>query len=213
VHSTIYAENYTGLVSSKSNPDFSQESLIKEVQALHKHFNSVTAVKDAFDEVKTFYEDYASFLNVKTSDPYFSAYCSKNLPFQVLYQTFVSRSFGQTQKGYREIGFREIQDLFASMYYFQAMGKTDFIKDLLEEWITKVFIKGYAYHNFFWKGKEAGKWSDDALWLVQAVSRYVKLTGDKAFLNQPFPTADGPERRLIVKLKDILRYCGEFSIG
>ncbi|MDA3852577.1 MAG: hypothetical protein PF447_15110 [Spirochaetaceae bacterium] len=211
--STIYAENYTGLVSSKSNPDFSQESLIKEVQALHKHFNSVTAVKDAFDEVKTFYEDYASFLNVKTSDPYFSAYCSKNLPFQVLYQTFVSRSFGQTQKGYREIGFREIQDLFASMYYFQAMGKTDFIKDLLEEWITKVFIKGYAYHNFFWKGKEAGKWSDDALWLVQAVSRYVKLTGDKAFLNQPFPTADGPERVLIETLKAILRYSGEFSIG
>jgi len=209
----VYVENFTGLVSSKTNKDFSEESLAKEVSALHKYFSSPDSIQTAFRDAKAFYEKYASFLKVKTSDPLFSTYVSRNLPFQVLYQTFVSRSFGQTQKGYREIGFREIQDLFASMYFFHAMGETPFIKDLLEEWISKVFTLGYTYHNFFWEGKEAGKWSDDGLWLLQAVSRYVKLTGDKKFLTEKFPTADGSERTLLETLEAIIKYSGEISIG
>jgi len=62
----------------------------------------------------------------------------------------MSRSFGQTQKGYREIGFREIQDLFASMYYFINIGYQDFVKELLFEWTANVYKMGYANHNFYW---------------------------------------------------------------
>ena len=35
------------------------------------------------------------------------------------------------------MGFREIQDLFASMYYFTAMGKSDLVKDLLTQWCSR----------------------------------------------------------------------------
>ncbi|HHU36146.1 MAG TPA: glycosyl transferase, partial [Treponema sp.] len=136
--------------------------------------------------------------------------------FQVLYQTFVSRSFGQTQKGYREIGFREIQDIFASMYYFHAQGNSQFIKQLLKEWVSQVYEFGYANHNFFWEGKEAGNWSDDALWLHQAVSRYVNLTGDHAFLDDKVSIAgssSGKERKVFDTLIAILRYSTEISIG
>jgi len=133
----------------------------------------------------------------------------------VLYQTFVSRSFGQTQKGYREIGFREIQDIFASMYYFVAMGLADFVKQLLKEWCSMVFEFGYAYHNFFWEGKEPGKWSDDALWFIQAVYRYINLTGDIGFLDETVTIAgtDGRKRSVYETIKAIINYSLRISIG
>ena len=77
-----------------------------------------------------FLQQYSDFLKVETENKIIGNYFNNNLPFQILYQTFVSRSFAQTQKGY-EMGFREIQDLFASMYYFTAMGKSDLVKGFI----------------------------------------------------------------------------------
>ena len=86
-------------------------------------------------------------------DKRFTAYVSHNLPFQVLYQTYVSRAFAWTQKSYRETGFREIQDIYASMYYLSAMGKNGLIKDLISNWVRSVFRMGYAYHDFTFQGR------------------------------------------------------------
>jgi len=83
----------------------------------------------------------AKYFQFNTGNKLFDSGFNRNLAFQVLYQTFMSRSFGQTQKGYREIGFREIQDLFASMYYFINIGYQDFVKELLFEWDGKTYIK------------------------------------------------------------------------
>lgn len=100
-----------------------------------------------------FVRNYSRFLQVSSGDENFDQFVNRNLPFQVLYQSFVSRSFCQTQKGYREIGFREIQDMYASMYYFTGMGAGGLVKSLLKEWTSMVFGLGYAYHNFFWAAK------------------------------------------------------------
>ena len=62
-----------------------------------------------------FWERYPAYLQPETGDSRFDAYVGHNLPFQVLYQTYVSRAFAWTQKSYRETGFREIQDIYASM--------------------------------------------------------------------------------------------------
>ena len=144
-----------------------------------------------------------------------NSYVNRNLPFQVFYQTFISRAFGQTQKGYREIGFREIQDLFMSMYYFAGMGRVSFIKELLREWCSNIYEFGYANHNFYWVGKEPGKWSDDALWFIQAVYRYICLTGEVSFLNEECNMADGAgkTRRVFDTIKAVIRYSSEISIG
>lgn len=206
---------FTGLVSSRGNPDHSEPSLEAEIVALLERYGEVNAVSRALDRVTAFQEEYASFLALDTGDPAFSAFANRNLPFQVLYQTFVSRSFDQTQKGYREIGFREIQDLFASMYYFNARGQSPLVRRLLLDWAAQVYEFGYANHNFFWEGKEAGKWSDDALWLHQAVCRYVLLTGDSSILAECVPTADqdGRARPLLATLAAALRYSAEISVG
>ncbi|HEY8464475.1 MAG TPA: glycosyl transferase [Bacillota bacterium] len=210
-------DNFTGLVSKQANPEFSPTSFEKELHALlDKYAMQPANLNRALEEVKSFYHHYRGFLQLKTATAAVDAYFNYNLPFQVLYQTFVSRSFCQTQKGYREIGFREIQDIFASMYYFVGIGKGDFVKSLLKEWCSKVFEFGYAYHNFFWVGKEPGKWSDDALWFIQALARYVHLTGDLGILDEDCAIAGTDpvrSRPVYETVKAILRYSGAISVG
>jgi len=213
---TATVDNFTGLVSAKANPGFAPGSLQIEIDNLLRRFDAPGSVNDALADVRKFCDTYSSFFELSTSDRDFSVYCSRNLPFQVLYQTFVSRSFAQTQKGYREIGFREIQDLFASLFYFHAQGNSRFVKQLIKEWAAQVHEFGYANHNFFWEGKEAGKWSDDALWLHQAVSRYVHLTGDLSILDDEVTVAGSDpvkKRSVFETLKAAIRYSAEISTG
>lgn len=208
------ADQYAGLISLLGE-EVSEDLIFSEVQALHNKFGNSEILDRCFEEHMNWYANYKSYLQVETQKAIFNEYINNNLPFQVLYQTFVSRSFDLTQKGYREIGFREIQDIYASMYYFMSMGEEKFVKKLLVGWIGKVLEYGYCYHNFFWNGKEAGKWSDDGLWLIQAVYRYIQYTGDIKFLEETYeiPEADGKKRSVYDTLKAIVNYSGRISVG
>ncbi|WP_139905331.1 GH36-type glycosyl hydrolase domain-containing protein [Clostridium thermarum] len=214
--SQMTIDNFTGLVSNKTNDNFNADTFKIEIQNLINKYSDGREIMKAFNKNNGFINKYRSYLQVSSGDREFDTYVNKNLPFQVLYQTFVSRSFDQTQKGYREIGFREIQDIYASMYYFIGMGEKELVKNLIKEWAEKVFEFGYAYHNFFWVGKEPGKWSDDGLWLIQAVYRYINITGDIAFLDEQCEIGGSnpvKTRSLYETMKAILRYSGEISIG
>ena len=213
---TIRIDNFTGLVSGRVDDQHGEESLEHELSRLIDRYSVDGEVDRALARNREFLARYSRYLKVRSGDALFDGYVNNNLPFQILYQTFVSRSFCQTQKGYREIGFREIQDLLASMPFFVAMGHQRFAKDLLKEWATQVFEFGYAYHNFYWEGKEPGEFSDDALWFVQAVYAYVRQTGDLSLLEEECEMAGTmPVRRRTIyeTIKAILRYSGEISIG
>ncbi|MCD8084832.1 MAG: hypothetical protein LUF28_00620 [Clostridiales bacterium] len=183
-------------------------------QARTQHLTAA-ALNRILQTVVDFWNRYPAYLVPETEDSRFNAYVGHNLPFQVLYQTYVSRAFAWTQKSYRETGFREIQDIYASMYYLSAIGENDLIKDLISNWVRNVFPMGYAYHDFTFAGKEPGDCSDDQLWLVQAVYRYVELTGDSAFLLEEYPMAgeQGGSRPLWETLMAILTYSGKISVG
>ena len=100
------------------------------------------------------------------------------------------------------------------MNYMIANGQKALVANLISKWIENVFEMGYAYHDFTWVGKEPGDCSDDQLWLVQAVYRYVNASGDHAFLNKKFKMAgSNKKRRLLDTLKQILTYSGKISIG
>jgi len=207
-------DTFTGLVSARL--DVEKRDHIDEVMALLRSFEAEGSVAAALAEVAGFQKDFSSFLQVDSGDSAVDAYINKNMPFQIFYQTFVSRSFAQTQKGYREIGFREIQDIYATMYYFTGLGRKDFVKELILEWCAKVFAFGYAFHNFYWEGKEPGNWSDDAIWLILAVNRYIQLTGDLTILDtqcQIAGEAAGVTRPLGETLDAIIKYSNEISIG
>ena len=213
---SVRADQFVCLSTDAVNPDFVENQTVQdELTALLSAYSRPEALPETLREVEAFTDKYASYLQIQSGDKNFESYVNRNLPFQVFYQTFVSRSFDWTQKGYREIGFREIQDIFASMYYFAGMGRTDFVRDLLREWAGNVYRDGYANHNFYWKGKEPGWWSDDSLWLLQAVDRYLRLTDDYAFLSEILPVAgeEGTGRALSETLRSIITYSGKISVG
>ncbi len=191
-----------------------REIFPKELAHLYERYKDPKELDRTLDKVINNEEAYASALSVHSGDRLLDTYLSKNLPFQVLYQTYVSRSFAWTQKSYRETGFREIQDLYASMFYLHAQGKDELIRKLLSSWIVNVFEFGYAYHNFTSRGKEPGMCSDDQLWLVQAVYRYILLSKDISFLMKEFPMAGSDKKRTLRDtLMAILRYSGKISVG
>ncbi len=212
----VRVDNFTCLSSDKVNEAFVNDETIKvEMSNLIERFSDINALPEVLNKVIQFTKDYSKYMKIKHEDKNFEAYVNNNLPFQVFYQTFVSRSLDWTQKGYREIGFREIQDIFASMYYFCSMGQDEFVKKLLREWISNVHMDGYANHNFYWVGKEPGWWSDDALWLLQALDRYVSLTADYAFLQEEISVAgtEGEKRSILNTIKAIITYSAKISVG
>jgi len=219
---SVRADNLTCLSSDCVNDAFEADvTPAKEVEAVAEYIKDPSNLTRDLQDVIDFAEKYSGYMKIAHADKNFEAYVNNNLPFQVFYQTFVSRSLDWTQKGYREIGFREIQDIFASMYYFAGMGRIDFVKEMLAGWIENVYEEGFTNHNFYWIGKEPGWWSDDGLWLLQALDRYLGLTGDYAFLDEEFAMAGtkekktdpGIKRKLRDTIKAIITYSGKISVG
>jgi len=219
---SVRVDNITCLSSDCVNDKFViDQTPAEEVEAVAEYIKDPANLAKDLQDVIDFAGKYSNYMKISHDDKNFEAYVNNNLPFQVFYQTFVSRSLDWTQKGYREIGFREIQDIFASMYYFAGMGRTDFVKEMLAGWIENVYEDGYTNHNFYWIGKEPGWWSDDGLWLLQALDRYLGLTDDYAFLEEEFVMAGtkvkktdaGVKRKLKDTIKAILMYSGRISLG
>ena len=218
----VRVDNITCLSSDCVNENYVVDKTpAEEAEAVANYIKNPDNLAKDLQDVIDFTGKYANYMKIEHEDQDFEAYVNNNLPFQVFYQTFVSRSLDWTQKGYREIGFREIQDIFASMYYFAGMGNTEFVKKMLAGWIENVYEDGYTNHNFYWIGKEPGWWSDDGLWLLQALDRYLGLTDDYAFLEEEFVMAGtkekktdaGVKRKLKDTIKAILMYSGRISLG
>ena len=191
-----------------------RERFDNDLSYLYEKYKNPNALTETYRKMIADNERYYSFLKVHNDDPLSDSYLSKNLPFQVLYQTYVSRSFAWTQKSYRETGFREIQDIFASMYYLHSCHQDELIKRLIASWAENVFEFGYAYHNFTIRGKEPGMCSDDQLWLIQAVYRYFTLSNDLDFLKQEIKVAGSKQKRPLYKtMEAIITYSGMISIG
>ncbi len=210
---TRRVDSFAGM--SISDPDIDVSGRFDaSLHALVNRYTDTAAADAAFRRVLDTQDNFSSYLATNTGDAEFDTYVGKTLPFQVYYQTYVSRSFAWTQKAYREIGFREIQDLYASMYYLVSADNAGLVRELITIWAKNVFRAGYANHNFTRVGKEPGECSDDQLWLVQAVYRYVTLTDDYGFLKEEIAVADGDGKRpLWDTLMAILRYSGCISVG
>ncbi len=205
------ADSYAGMVS---HDDDVTEKFLRQANNFIEKYRDPEALSDSYKKVVDFVENYSSYITFNSEDRVMSSYISKNLPFQVLYQSFVTRAFAWTNKSGRKVGFREIQDMYASMYYMTAMGNSGLARDMISQWASNVFEDGYAYHNFYWYGDGAGTGSDDQLWLMQAVYRYVMLTGDIGFVDCELPVAGSDKKRkLFDTMMAAVTYSGCISVG
>lgn len=209
---TAVADSYAGVCS---HDDDVTETFLRQSANFIEKYKNPASLTEAYNKVVDFVESYSSYITFNSEDKRLSSYISKNLPFQVLYQSFVTRAFAWTNKGGRKVGFREIQDMYASMYYMTAMGNSALAKDMISQWACNVFEDGYAYHNFYWGGDGIGVGSDDQLWLMQAVYRYVMLTGDIDFVNTQLPIAgtEDKKRSIFDTMMAAATYSGCISVG
>ena len=208
---SVTVREFVGYIAGDENVEVTLDSALK---VLCDEFTAEGRLEAALEDVKKFYSDYSSYLSVNTGNRDLDSYVNNNLPFQVLYQSFLSRSFAWTQKSFRQIGFREIQDMYPSLYYLAAMGNAPLAKEMISQWVQNVFEYGYANHNFYWNGNGAGDCSDDQLWLIQAVYRYVSHTKDTAFLDELYPIAGSDKKRSVFDtMMAAIEYSGKISVG
>ena len=212
--SELECQSFNGLISRYEGEPVTDEVFCKRIDWIASRVMDAGWGRAALHKVEDFQNKYRRAVQVQTPVAEVNRLVNAQLPFQIRYQTYVSRSFAMTQKGFRQIGFREIQDLFAALPFELAAGRKDHIRDLIGVWAGHVHSFGYADHQFYWTGVEPGRYSDDALWLFQAVGRFIDLTGDRSILDTEWPVAgEQGKRSLFETLKAILHYSGKISIG
>jgi cellobiose phosphorylase len=160
-------------------------------------YREAQAVEAALEELRAFWEDYLDALQVDTPDQSMNAMLNIHNPHQCYVTMTWSRylSYYQLGMGSRGIGFRDSsQDVMAVLASMPQEGK-EFIRTLLS------FQRrdGSAMHQFNPLTLEGDVgdsiemedrphyYSDDHLWVILAVSAYIKETGDLAFLDESVP--------------------------
>ncbi len=206
--------SFNGLVSRHEGEPVTDEVLCRRLGEMAAKAVNPSWARAGLARVRSYQDAYRSAVQIRTPCRDVDCLVNVHLPFQIRYQTYVSRSFALTQKGFRQIGFREIQDLFGALPFEVASGRKDHIRDLIGVWAGHVHRFGYADHQFYWNGVEPGRYSDDALWLFQAVGRFIDLTGDASILDIEWPVAgENGRRSLYETLRAALRYSGRISVG
>jgi cellobiose phosphorylase len=89
-------------------------------------------------------------------------------------------------------GFRDIlQDVNFNLPY-----SAETVKSALKHIATQMFLTGVSYHNFFidQPGNKSIQASDDPIWLPMAIIKYIKETGNFAFLDEKVAYAEVHEK-------------------
>jgi cellobiose phosphorylase len=164
-----------------------------KVSETAKKFRSAEAVTAAFAKLGEFWEDYLSKSWIETPDAAFNSMVNIHNPRQCHTTMNWSRylSLYQLGLGARGIGFRDsAQDVMGVL-----ASVPDDAKTLMRKLLSVQLPDGSAMHQFFPLTMEANEgdsreegdkqwYGDDHLWIIQAVSAYLKETGDYAFLTE-----------------------------
>lgn len=141
------------------------------------------------DDVKQNWAKILGAVKVRTPDPAFNLMLNGWLLYQTLSCRMWARSgFYQASGAY---GFRDqLQDSLALM-----LSRPDITREHILRSAARQFHEGDVQH---WWLPSSGtgirtRFSDDAVWLVYCVSRYVTVTGDYAILDVLVPFIDGPK--------------------
>ena len=202
----------TGYVENDEDKKFEKLHVINKEKAyeLQNKYATKEQVLKAFNELKTKWVDLLSTLNVKSDNEKFDRMVNIWNQYQCMVTFNMSRSASYYESGTgRGMGFRDsCQDLLGFLHLIPEKSR-ERIKDIA----SIQFEDGSTYHQYQPLTKRGnadigGGFNDDPLWLIAAVSQYIKETGDYTILNDPTPfnNKEGSEKPLIDHLRASLNY-------
>jgi len=162
-----------------------------------EHFRKPEEVDAALAKIGSYWQTYLSRLQVKTPDSGLNSMINVHNPRQCYMTYNWSRylSYYQLGLGTRGLGFRDSSQ--------DVMGVVDRVpedaKNLLVKLLSVQIQNGSAMHQFNPLSMQASNgdahempdrpqyYGDDHLWIVLAVTAYVKETGDTKFLSEEIP--------------------------
>lgn len=174
-----------------------QEGSLEEAKPTIDKYRAEKDVDNAFKDLALFWEEYLSRIQVKTPDAALNSMLNIHNPRQTYITLTWSRylSLYQLGLGSRGIGCRDSsQDVMGVLA--SAPGEA---KELLRKLVSIQKRDGSAMHSFNPLTMEGSLgdaveyedrpqyYSDDHLWIILAVTAYLKETGDTAFLEEPIP--------------------------
>lgn len=174
-----------------------QTDQIPTVLSQVQDFRNPKIVKQAFDIMKQEWDQFLSALQVQTPNEAMNQMLNTFNPYQCAMTANWSRYLSYYQLGYgaRGIGFRDnAQDIMGI-----TTNDPQFAKTLLMRLISTQKQDGSAMHQFNPLNMIANEgdslemedrdhfYSDDHLWMILAVTQYLKESGDLSFLEVPLP--------------------------
>ena len=202
----------TGYVENEEDKKFEKLHVINKEKAyeLQNKYATPEQVSKAFSELKNKWVNLLSTLNVKSDNEKFDRMVNIWNQYQCMVTFNMSRSASYYESGTgRGMGFRDsCQDLLGFLHLIPEKSR-ERIKDIA----SIQFEDGSTYHQYQPLTKRGnadigGGFNDDPLWLIAAVSQYIKETGDYSILNDPTPfnNKEGSEKPLIDHLRASLNY-------
>lgn len=197
-------------VDEKFDPPHSQTINKRTVMPVIQKFLQPEVVEDAFQELKKYWDELLGKFEAITPDEHVNRMVNIWNAYQLMITFNMSRSASYFESGIgRGMGFRDSnQDL---------LGFTHMIPERARQRILDIaatqLSNGGAYHQYQPLTKRGNhdvgsNFNDDPLWLVLAVTAYLKETGDWGILEEavPYDNQPGSEEPLIGHLQRSIQY-------
>ncbi len=202
----------TGYIENDEDKKFTSLNVInkEKAYALQKKYQTKEAVLKAFNELKENWLTLLSRLHIESNNEKFDRMVNIWNQYQCMVTFNMSRSASYFESGTgRGMGFRDsCQDLLGFLHLIPERTR-ERIKDIA----SIQFEDGSTYHQYQPLTKRGnadigGGFNDDPLWLIAAVSQYIKETGDYTILDEPTPfnNVEGSEKPLIDHLRASINF-------
>lgn len=180
-----------GYVENKEEDKWESKGIINKIKAkemINKIYN-VEQVQQEMDKLRAYWDDLLSSYRLKSGEEKLDRMVNIWNPYQCMVTFNMSRSASYFESGIgRGMGFRDSnQDLLGFVHQIPERAR----ERILDIAATQ-FEDGGAYHQYQPLTKKGNNdvgqgFNDDPLWLIIAVTAYIKETGDISILDEMVP--------------------------